>query len=313
MGTGRSKCAIFRPIWNAIESFRQASGILCDSTIHQNETVITLDRNTHFPEAKQMDYRPGNQTMTQENTFLATPARITGALGYTSELLWHFFGRRKRNYEEKLHLLEIILDKGSLLVDPPGWTESRVQISPAQEVQLDQEAPPTTSEDFYFAEPKMVCLADIPIHCLPIHAQRYKNFAFGFSKQKLSEKYRDALRTVMIFRTEWTLKSLQELEGTLLQRRGVSSVYQPCCDVGKFLKFEHGANTDECFQNIYLEREWRCLIDVELAGTLELIIVPKEVAVKTREIVTRKMPDAEHPVAVLAWESLFGGESEEAQ
>lgn len=248
--------------------------------------------------------------MNQKSVFLSSPAQITGALGYTSEIFWHFFGRGRQTPESKLELLKLILDAGKLSISPPGKKEYVVKITPPQPATMDQDAAPSPTSDAHFAEPNMVCLADIPIHCLPIHSQRYHRFAFGFSKEKLLARYSDQLRTVMLFKTEWALKSLRELQSAILKKRS-DEVYEPSTEVGKFLKFEHSENPDECFENIYLEREWRCLQDVELSGVLELVIVPRAVLETTRTIIESKVSTSKSPVSVLAWESLFGDETEE--
>lgn len=248
--------------------------------------------------------------MSGELNETVSQARIVGALGYTSEILWHFFGRNRKTPEEKLQLLAAILDNQKLLVEPPKWKEYKVQVSATQQTapMNQDDLPPSSASDIYFAEPKMVCLADIPIHCLPIHSQRYNKFAFGFSKAKLNQTYREKLRTVMLFTTDWAKASIAELNGALLRKRAETMVYEPSVEVAKFLKFESGILGDECFQNIYLEREWRCLEDVTLAPHLELLIVPRSSLERARDLIDEKLSANSKQVSVLAWESLYGEE-----
>ncbi len=103
---------------------------------------------------------------------------MTQASGYTSEIFYHFFGRRDpANHEKNYCTLLKVLD-GRRVSYPPqtaaGWGDARYQINWNTNL-LSQE----------LIVPTVTCFCDVPFDHLGIHCTKYGQFGIGFDKQPL--------------------------------------------------------------------------------------------------------------------------------
>jgi hypothetical protein len=200
---------------------------------------------------------------------------------YTSETLVHFVGwRAPTDDDQNYRTLSSILREGILAKLPHdgSWGAEEFRIDPTRSL-LDER----------LIVPRMVCVADIPEHGLPVHCAKYGLFGVGFARAFL---VRYGFRPVMYFpyskddhlgaygrtRLQWIQQAFrdcyesdQNLGAALPRTRTAGSPSKTTEEVMKaastaflrdllpFLKPFDADLHNEDPKNYYLEREWRRL------------------------------------------------------
>jgi len=174
---------------------------------------------------------------------------------FSSEILWHFVGRRERNQQEACYdkLLGILKDGLKIGSEP---SEFRYKDSESGELATRWGYP-------------VCCLADIPLKDLVIHAERYGTVAIGFHKERAIDNNFNPVLYVNTYSYLFGrfIKHVKELEEYLEKTdRDKSEKFQEMLyTLGALAKSgDLKANPiddhklDE-FQlnNFYYEREWR--------------------------------------------------------
>ena len=192
---------------------------------------------------------------------------------FTSEVLWHFAGRRKTDEEQYYSLLSIL--KNGLKVGEKN-------------------------EEFKFIDPKnkkfvslwgypVSCLADIPLKDLLIHAERYGKYAIGFHKESAIDH--EFMPVLYVNQFSGFFRRFIELRNEIEN-------YLKTADVEISNKFEelllllgsiaksgnlkanpiNDINWDDMqVNNFYYEREWRSLRDWDFRkNDVAIIILPDE-------------------------------------
>ena len=91
---------------------------------------------------------------------------------YTSEVLWHFVGRRKSDEESYKILISILQSNLRVGSEATSVILHRLE-QDGNTARVELEGYPVN------------CLADIPLKDLPLHVRRYKQFAIGFHKESV--------------------------------------------------------------------------------------------------------------------------------
>lgn len=196
-------------------------------------------------------------------------------LSYTSSIIWHFVRGSGTSFEEKSDdSLKTVLDKifvddlkGRLLVSPPGIKDKFYRRNLELEISSDFFTPgsevPLDKSQIELLEPRAICFADIPVNNLPIHINRYFGIGFGFRRNVLINKI-DDLKPVHYYprKNEFSLKT-------------ACVNYVSGENTFELHNYSKIPSTSETFDEIYNEREWRSLSDIEFSHEdLALIFFP---------------------------------------
>lgn len=189
------------------------------------------------------------------------------ALGYTSEIFWHFVTAREGDALDTV--LEKIIDKNgddfqiNLKKDPTSkhFHHRKLQLESSEL----QNEPPKTSMSIQIAEPRAVCFADIPFQHLDVHMARYrKGIGLGFRKEFLMNKYKSLIQPVHYYHS--ITEKLLEKISTYNSAESTATLY----DYTKIPTLDQ--TPEETFNAIYLEREWRVMEDVSISfGDLAIL------------------------------------------
>ena len=174
---------------------------------------------------------------------------------YTSEVFWHFVGRRKSD-EDSYKILLSILGTGLRVGPKPTSVIFRIPEPGGNTTRVKLDGYPVN------------CLADIPLKDLPLHIRRYNQFAIGFHKESAINFGFNPVLYVNQFSPEFYdfMRTLDDV-GTYLAgaNRQMSTRYEHLrCLLGSIAKagflqmmpHEHQEIEDEQIQNFYYEREW---------------------------------------------------------
>lgn len=175
---------------------------------------------------------------------------------YSSEILWHFVGREKNDeisYKTLLSVLRTGLKVGDSGTEFIFYTRK------------ENNTFETTTLNGYPAS----CLADIPLKDLPLHAQRYGQYAIGFHRSSAVNLGFNPVLYVNQGSMEFRdfIRNLEEIGDVLRQcdkllEKKFEHVRMLLGFVAKsgFLRIApHPVRTleEEQLQNFYYEREWR--------------------------------------------------------
>lgn len=241
------------------------------------------------------------------------------SISYTSTILWHFVRGQGPLLKDKENnsfsvLLEYILkddNTGRLLPVPKGKVpyhkrqfilEKEMTLSDVDILGgLDSLGTPQKEQVFELNEPRSLCFADVPINSLPIHINSYFGVGLGFRKEVLISKIED-LKPVDYF-----------------PRKTIFTLKNSCEDfkVGSFsFKLKEYAkipSSDEAFEQIYHEREWRTFKDFSFTSEdLAFIFFP------SKELLSRSLKEKkimgliEKGVSLIAGEDLYSSKKEKS-
>jgi hypothetical protein len=183
-------------------------------------------------------------------------------LGYTSEVLWHFV----TSSDDALDLLiDKLLSRDEnefmricIRKDPKDQKHHTRLLDVVDTTYGGESSLPQISRSITILEPKAVCFADIPLHNLDIHMERYKNgIGLGFQKKFLMERFQSEIQPVHYYHsiTQSILSDISD-EGNQGERK-----LKPYSKIPTIKQ-----KPDESFDSIYLEREWRILSDVNVSA-----------------------------------------------
>lgn len=215
---------------------------------------------------------------------------------YTSDALYHFFGRGSLDDDEKTFGILLSVLKGMCVSHPPhdvGWGEQRLVVNPSASVITDN-----------LVAPNIVCFCDIPLDSMGIHYTKYGRFGVGIDRTYLAQH---GCRPVMYFPyapNDWgtaygrcliedieakymRLYQLADEEGVEEFSRSMGEVpehAQMSCIEGAFSKdflafvkaydYTLPREHQDCY---YMEREWRRIGNVVFtAESLRQVVIPQK-------------------------------------
>jgi len=189
---------------------------------------------------------------------------------FSSEILWHFPGRGKKD-EETFEILFSILKEGLQI----GNKNEKVIVTD----------PSIKAQKTFYGYP-VCCLADIPLKDLHLHAWRYGNYAIGFHKESASKKgFNPVLylnqSSILFFRL---LNAIEKIQNSLEEGSSLSKDFEEI----SYIFWSHvksgilwgNLEKNDIFDerqlnNFYYEREWRSTFNWEFTHQdVAIIIVP---------------------------------------
>lgn len=225
---------------------------------------------------------------------------------YVSPELTHFVGRGLAEDEQYSVLVDAILKTGWLKHDPTNPTPYEI----LQTRSLVSGRPPRDDTEAVYAQ--VVCFCDIPVTDLEIHMNKYSRFGLSFLKPFLIGKGANPVLYVannspaLPFGLPgsgsgdepWPRRALFEGNVRLYQefyraaQPGLSTQEHKMLhtlnfflttSVFSFIKFFDDSTSDEDEANVYMEREWRVLGDVNFAlADVHRVFMPERYAERFR-------------------------------
>jgi hypothetical protein len=218
---------------------------------------------------------------------------------YVSPELTHFVGKGRAEDEQYAMLVKDILKTGWLKHDPTNPTPKEILKSGT----LVSGSRPRDDTEAWDAQ--VVCFCDIPVTDLEIHMKKYSRFGLSFIKRFLVDKGANPMLYVANNSPAlpFGLPGAESQKGPWPRREVFEGNVQLYRDfhyekfgefpatldffltnlVFSFIKyFDHSTSDDEA-ANVYMEREWRVLGDVNFALTnVHRVFLPQRYAERFR-------------------------------
>lgn len=243
-------------------------------------------------------------------------------LNYVSDTLWHFSQLcDSTEASQKLKPIKQFVDANSKSVRLLKGGASSKQFREVRKYSFSESEkmdsilePESTQSSLLLKEPTAICFADIPIHYLDIHAERYKNcfgFGFGFDKERVLETLGAKIQPVRYLH-KINLGMSSDLFQENPQNSGdkinilKSYVKIPSARVSALDK-----SIDESFESIYKEREWRTLSQICCLGIskhLRYFILPESTQIESLFLFHKNIANLflANSVSIVALDHIFG-------
>jgi hypothetical protein len=220
---------------------------------------------------------------------------------YVSPELTHFVGKGLSEDKQYSVLVNDILKGGCLKFPPIDDNRCLEGLSSVLPIMGGTRLP---DEDTEAAYSQRVCFCDIPVTDLAIHMKKYSRFGLSFLKRFLIDKGANPVMYVaenspaLSFRLPestsdepWPRKKVFERNIELFEKyqqenQGKIPIYlRYFLDilVFPFIKYFDDSTSDEAEANVYMEREWRVIGDIEFAlPDVHRVFLPEHYAERFR-------------------------------
>ena len=216
---------------------------------------------------------------------------------YVSPELTHFVGKGLSEDDQYSLLVNDILKAGWLMHPPIDWRSPNDVLKSQQ---LVSGSPPREETEAVYAQ--VVCFCDIPVTDLDIHMNKYSRFGLSFLKPFLIGKGANPVFYVANNSPALPFGLPGFGDGPYPRRRVFEGNIQLFEDfhrksgefpvplyfflnmtVFSFIKFFDDSTSDEDEANVYMEREWRILGDVNFAlADVHRVFMPERYAERFR-------------------------------
>jgi hypothetical protein len=220
---------------------------------------------------------------------------------YVSPELTHFVGQKKSTDDERYSLLVDDILKGGWLMHPNFDRQPKEGLS--EGTLLIGGTPTPDVDDTEAAYWQGICFCDIPVTDLEIHMNKYSRFGLSFLKSFLRDKGANPVLYVakksqaLAFglpdvrsgydvwpRDKVFKENIQIFSDKYLGKLPQPQKYFLDMLVFAFIKYFDDSASDEDKANVYMEREWRVLGDVNFAlEDVHRVFMPERYAERFRK------------------------------
>jgi hypothetical protein len=217
---------------------------------------------------------------------------------YVSHELTHFVGKGLPEDQQYSLLVNDILQAGWLMF-PPFDRQPKEGLSG---IPLEGGTHSPDVDDTEAAHSRRICFCDIPVTDLEIHMSKYSRFDLSFLKPFLVRKGANPVLYVAknsqalafglpgvrsgydVWPRDKVFKGNIQLYEDYRQKLPVTLNYFLDLLVFSFIKYFDDSTSDEDESNVYMEREWRVLGDVNFAlADVHRVFMPERYAERFRE------------------------------
>jgi hypothetical protein len=221
---------------------------------------------------------------------------------YVSPELTHFVGRELSSDDQRYSLLVNDILKGGCLKFPPIDDRPCTEGLSGSPLPLVGGTPKPDVDDTEAAYSRVVCFCDIPVPALAIHMSKYGRFGLSFLKRflvakganpvmyvaKKSQALAFGLPDVRSGYDVWPRDKVFKENIQIFSDKYLGKLPQPqkyFLDllVFSFIKYFDDSAPDEDEANVYMEREWRVIGDVNFAlADVHRVFMPERYAERFR-------------------------------